>query len=573
MTSYIINSTAEYQGRYMYLLCEQERDIANNKSVIKWTLTVTGGSHAAYSTGATTVTIAGQQVYYSARVPYTSKVFPAVKGSVSGSITVSHGSDGKLSIPVTITTAIYNTSLVTTSGNWELDANPRGAVLITAPNFNDEESPVITYTNYGGNNVSSIQACITFEGNNADIVYRDISKTSGSYTFNLTDAERKKLRQYAVNAYEKKIGFYVKTVVDGLTFYSKMWRSFYIVNATPTLAPIVEDTNATTLALTGDKNKIIKGHNSISFSNGATLKKEATVTSQSITYGSLKANTASGILTNVDSNVFKFNLVDSRGTAVNYTVNKTLVNYVKLTSNIVITNPTTDGVSNVTISGNYFNGSFGAVTNTLTIQHRFKQDDRNFTEWKTFSKAPTISGNTYTLSSSFTGMNYLSSYTFEFRVFDKLETITKSKTVKTIPVYDWSDSDFNFNVPVSINGVELDYIVEEGEKDGWTYRKWSSGNAECWKILEFTTTINTSFGSLYCGNATPRQNYPFAFVQKPVEQVTLQSGETQAFLYAEASGYGVNGTNASAMYNVFRPGAIADSKTFYLSFYVCGKWK
>lgn len=121
--------------------------------------------------------------------------------------------------------------------------------------------------------------------------------------------------------------------------------------------------------------------------------------------------------------------------------------------------------------------------------------------------------------------------------------------------------------------IRGDFVVEQGVFSGWTYRKWNSGVAECWKILEFSTTINTAFGSMYCGNATDRQSYPFAFVEKPVETVTLQSGSTQAILYCEASGYGVNGTSASARYNVFRPGAITTSQTFYLSFHVIGKWK
>jgi hypothetical protein len=131
---------------------------------------------------------------------------------------------------------------------------------------------------------------------------------------------------------------------------------------------------------------------------------------------------------------------------------------------------------------------------------------------------------------------------------------------------------FDLGWPLKLSGGG-DIVTEYGTKDGWTYRRWDSGVAECWKIVEFSTTINTQFGSLYCGNATQRQNYPFAFVEKPVETVTLQSGSTQAFLYAEASGYGVNGTNASARYNVFRPGAMATSQTFYLSFHILGKWK
>ena len=65
----------------------------------------------------------------------------------------------------------------------------------------------------------------------------------------------------------------------------------------------------------------------------------------------------------------------------------------------------------------------------------------------------------------------------------------------------------------------------------------------------------------------------FSFAEKPVENVTLQAGTTQAFLYVETGEHGVNGTNSSARYNVFRPGAYSNSATFYLSFHVIGKWK
>lgn len=121
--------------------------------------------------------------------------------------------------------------------------------------------------------------------------------------------------------------------------------------------------------------------------------------------------------------------------------------------------------------------------------------------------------------------------------------------------------------------IRGDFVVAQGVTNGWTWRKWHSGVAECWKIHTFTTTINTAFGSLYCGNATARQEYPFPFVEKPVENVTLQSGAKQAILYCEAGGHGVNGVSSSARYNVFHPVAVTTSQTFYLSFHVRGKWK
>lgn len=182
------------------------------------------------------------------------------------------------------------------------------------------------------------------------------------------------------------------------------------------------------------------------------------------------------------------------------------------------------------------------------------------------------------------------SYEFLFSVYDDFHTTTKSTTGSSAKKV-WSllkknneivgmafgktaefENVFDIGWPVKFSGGG-DCVVEQGEKDGWTYRKWDSGVAECWKTQTFTTTINTQFGSLYCGNASARISYPFAFTQKPVENVTLQSGSTQAILYCEGSGYGVNGAYASAQYNVFKPSAVTTEQTFYLSFYVIGKWK
>ena len=75
-----------YDGRYLEVTCQQIPNVEENTSEIRWTLSVRGGESSYYSTGPTTVTIAGQQVYYCKRKSYSTKVFPAAKGSISGSL-------------------------------------------------------------------------------------------------------------------------------------------------------------------------------------------------------------------------------------------------------------------------------------------------------------------------------------------------------------------------------------------------------------------------------------------------------------------------------------------------------
>ena len=130
--------------------------------------------------------------------------------------------------------------------------------------------------------------------------------------------------------------------------------------------------------------------------------------------------------------------------------------------------------------------------------------------------------------------------------------------------------DFGWTPMCSGNG---DVVVEQGESNGWTYRKWDSGVAECWKILEHSTTVATAWGGLYVGNATARQNYPFAFISKPVEVVSLTSGGSMGFIYPEKDGHGVNGGYASARYNVCSLSSITSAATYYFNFHVMGRWK
>lgn len=121
--------------------------------------------------------------------------------------------------------------------------------------------------------------------------------------------------------------------------------------------------------------------------------------------------------------------------------------------------------------------------------------------------------------------------------------------------------------------VTNDIVVEHGTANGWTYRKWESGLAECWKILEHSTTVATSWGGMFVGNATARQNYPFSFIDKPVETVTLTSGSKMGFIYPEQSGHGVNGASASARYNVASLSSYTTAVTYYFNYYVMGRWK
>ena len=363
---------------------------------------------------------------------------------------------------------------------------------ITADNFTDEDNPSFSYSApTAGKSVlyridtsgnikgiaaddvfSSLQAALSFDGETIDIDYRDIPIEGGSYTFNLSDVERELLRQKAQGSDTVPIYYMTKITrsidtrysstlydmeADPAELISKTERNFTVVGCNPTLNPTVKDIKEETIALTGDENTFIRYESMAEFAFNATASKHATIVSQSVQCGSKTiSNLPNGVIDNVESGTFIFNVTDSRNMGASSSVFKNLVEYVKPTCyqklEIAISGETGANI-NLTINGNYYNGSFGAVDNTLLLEVRYTNDDGNMGEWQTIPGTPTFNGNTYKLQATFGGFNYGKAYIFQCRATDKLNVVQSAQyTIRLLPVFDWSEEDFNFNVPVQMNG-------------------------------------------------------------------------------------------------------------------------
>ena len=388
MATYTLNSQNSYDGRKLRLYCTSTTSTANNTSTITWTLYSEGGNSNYYSTGPTTVTINGVQVYYKERVEYSSRTFPASKGSVSGTLTVTHNSDGKKSISVSLSTAIYTGTVTTNSGTWTLDNIPRGATLTSAPNFNDTQNPTINYSNPAGSNVTTLQGCIA--SNNGQTIYasyRDISKTGTSYTFNLTDAERNALRQASANSKTLTVRFYIKTVISGNTLYSYKSVTLTIINANPTFNVAYLDSNATTTAITSNNQQIIQNNSTLQINiTNATALKYATLTTASINVnGNVTTQNISGSsLTfnvgtlNVSENLtVPVTLTDSRSNKTTINLNVQVLSW-SLPSAITTLQRVSNyyDTTNLTVDADY---SSLDGNNTITIQYQIKKvSDANY---------------------------------------------------------------------------------------------------------------------------------------------------------------------------------------------------
>ena len=91
------------------------------------------------------------------------------------------------------------------------------------------------------------------------------------------------------------------------------------------------------------------------------------------------------------------------------------------------------------------------------------------------------------------------------------------------------------NMPFRIEGVEVDYIVEQGERDGWFYRKWNGGFAECWKIYYGTGIVSAK--NQYSGfyySETITVPFPFEFANLPT--VTVDGGSVNYMNFVRVFG-------------------------------------
>lgn len=344
-----------------------------------------------------------------------------------------------------------------------LDKIARNPSLTSVTNFTDEENPRITYSNPVGNSASSLKLRVTDTGGKTDyITARDIPKTGTSYTLELTDDERNALRAAAVAADTTTltVRFAITAVVSGSSLSSARNAVLTIVDCDPVITGIViRDVNSDTVALTGDENTLIKLESMAEYIYYPEARKGATITSQFVQCGNAKVMDQNvGVIDDVESGTFLFSATDSRNAVVNVTVEKNIIDYIKPTCYQTVVaelSGETGAVVKLTIKGNYFNGSFGAAANELKLEVRHTQNDGEMGEWNelTTGLIPTFDGNSYTLEVTISGFEYSRAYTFQCRATDKLNTVQSAQyTVRVLPVFDWDNDDFNFNVPVNMNG-------------------------------------------------------------------------------------------------------------------------
>ena len=606
---------------------QSSQSVANNNSVVSWNLQLisANGSISSSASKSWSVTVNGSNYSGSNTVGIGTN---SSKTLASGSTTIAHNADG--------------TKTFSFSFSQQFDINYSGVGWIG------------TKSGSGSGALTTIPRTSSVSSTNANIgenITITINRASSSFTHTLSYSFCNLKGTIATKTSSTSVSWKLPT-----TFYAQIPNSkssrgtitcdtysgstkigssscrfdVYVKESSnkPGISATVVDVNETTKALTGDENKLIRYYSKAKFELTASPKNSSTITTRSVFYNgtTYKGGSENSWIANfseVVSGSYKFTVTDSRGFSNSLTVNKTLIEYVKLTCYMTVTNPTASGECTVNINGNYFNGSFGSTNNTLTVQYKI-----NDGEWTDMTS--TLTNNTYKASAHITGMDYTRAYSFYARAIDKLATVeTPVKYVKAKPIFDWGENDFHFHVGVISNesfriGADrylygtntegnpttiarinptsdalelgtsnLQTTIKSGENPKWysstysgTYDIWtskdcgSSADSICrtWRFpngmqvsivkVSGTWNINTAWGSIYSSPWISGQSFNIAFSEAPKVTINAYNADS-SIMVVQCSGPTTTATGACYLWKPVQQKGI---KT-YIEYIAIGRWK
>lgn len=259
---------------------------------------------------------------------------------------------------------------------------------------------------------------------------------------------------YATSKTGKLISYYTlagrKEVNYTSTFTAKIAD-----DAKPEIKSTVATTDAISLQLSGNTSTIISGVSNVQIhlfaapTPGAYTKDKWCQNLPNY-YSDRQGTTQTFIGHN--NGVFRFGATDTRNRSAVKTITLAAVDYKSPTISIDGIEINTSGVATIDISGTWFKGSFGKVSNDITVSYRYKANSSS--SWGSWTTIPNVTKNndgTFSVTVTKNGLSYTETYNFEARVQDAINTVSSKEYIaKSLPVFDWSSDDFNFNVPVSV---------------------------------------------------------------------------------------------------------------------------
>lgn len=331
----------------------------------------------------------------------------------------------------------------------------RYPMIVQAPNFSDEDNPTITYTTTLGFSSATVEACLKLNAEGPEIInYRAVSVQDGSYTFNLTNAEREVLRNATPNSNTLNVVFVLRTMVGETKYFSTVTRQMTIVNGEPLFTHTELETDENVISVLGSSsaNTIIQNVSKMKVTVVPTAVKGATITSvrvsSGLNYSQTKTTSPYEFIVPVTVAGMTITATDSRGNVHGAGVMKTLIEYTPVSLNSFSfkrENPTSSNII-VNLEATYLQKNFNNTANVPIV--KWKLDDGSFTtipssEYSIDTTNNKLTITNYELSNA---LVYTAKGTFRIEVSDLLTSDSNTQDViKGIPTFDYGEHDLQVN--------------------------------------------------------------------------------------------------------------------------------
>lgn len=393
----------------------------------------------------------------------------------SGEKPITHNNDGTKTLNISATAKITGISMnVSMNGDIILPSIARYPILTSAPNFNDEENPTIYYTTSLGFSGATVYGAIYSTSNVSYAYYREVNVSNGSYTFNLTQEERARLRNATPNSNELNVIFYLKTDTGRTQYYSSLQRKLRIVNANPTFTYTTTETNNKVSALLGTSaSSVVANASIVQVQTTPTAQKGATIDAVTVSSTGFKiTDTTSPYIVNVPmkSNVIKIVVADTRRNASPQSITKTLIPYLPVSISSLSferENPTSSNVL-INLEATYYQQTFGSTANTISVE--WKLDNGSYTVIPSSNYVIDNTNHKLTITNyALTNiLNYQNQGNFAIKIVDKLTEVYDSRVVtKGIPTFELGENDAKVNGDLVVtgnlvaNGYEISKLIRQ----------------------------------------------------------------------------------------------------------------
>lgn len=459
------------------VLTEESTSITDNASVLFYRLQLRSGSSNRFSDYRVKAHVTlNSAVVASREMDWSNQISLGYNSSItilSGTTTVQHNADGKMDMYVAFGIEMpvdsYSPGVIAVFDKWmSLTTIARESTITgTAANIGGASVIVINwkneaYTHSIGIKFGGISGYLNDDG---IIVPSEVRLTKKTISFVVPESFYGQIPAAPSGECTLTCKTYSGSIQIGSAQTGKFTITADRMLCMPVVTGTVVDINEKTIALTGDPGKLIKHCSTALCTISATPRNEASIKERKIAGVTVEGSEL--IIEGVEISKISFWAKDSRDYPNDYEVSADLVPYVILTNNASIkrTDPTS-GNAQLVVNGNYFKGNFGAADNFLRVKYRVGTGD--------YVDVEAVIGDTggYTVDVIIPGLDYTASHQVEVVVEDALSSVTKPLTVQRgIPVFDWGQNDFRFNVPVelaalTINGVSLEEYVKSIIKGG-----------------------------------------------------------------------------------------------------------